>query len=78
MTELDRANFNYIKNCILDSNLPHNAKSIAVCRLDAIQATRTRCSSRDVNGFFVWVHQPEGHEFWKNIYDAARQDEPCF
>jgi hypothetical protein len=78
MTELDRANFNYIKNCILDSNLHHNAKSIAVCRLEAIQATRISCSSRDVNGFFVWVHQPEGHEFWKTIYDAAHQDEPCF
>jgi len=78
MTEQDIANFNHIKNCILDSNLPRNTKATAVCRLEAIQATRISCISRDVNGFFVWVHQPEGHEFWKSIYDAARQDEPSF
>lgn len=67
MTESER-NFEDIKKRIVESNLDSDDKIRAIYRLDLVYAENGgRCRRPDVDSFFTWEEQPEGHAFWSNV-----------
>lgn len=64
----DEINLRKIKERIGASDLDGNIKIKAVHALDIyFESHGRRCSRDNVDSFFTWDEQPEGHQFWMYI-----------
>lgn len=71
MLSQDEINLQKIKERIGNSDLDGNVKIVAVHALDNyFESHGRRCCRDNVDAFFTWDEQPEGHRFWMNINDT--------
>jgi hypothetical protein len=74
----DEINLQKIKDRICESpNIDGGDRIRALFGLDRHFAISQRCRRADVDSFFTWSAQPEGHSFWSDINDEIGCDDGC-